>query len=117
MKKILVVDDEAHIRQLYKDELEDEGYDVLLAASGGEALKTIEREHIDLVMLDIKMPDVNGLEILGKIKEINENLPVILVSAYDTYKQDFTSWVAEDYIVKSSDLNEIKEKVKKFIEV
>ena len=117
MKKILVVDDEAHIRQLYKDELEEEGYDVLLAASGDEALKVIESEHIDLVMLDIKMPDINGLEILGKIKEINDKLPVILVSAYDTYKQDFTSWVAEDYIVKSSDLNEIKEKVKKFIEI
>jgi len=117
VKKILVVDDEAHIRQLYKDELEEEGYDVLLAASGDEALKVIESEHIDLVMLDIKMPDINGLEILGKIKEINDKLPVILVSAYDTYKQDFTSWVAEDYIVKSSDLNEIKEKVKKFIEI
>ena len=115
MKRILVIDDEVNIRQLYKVELEEEGYHVLLAASGKEALDILERETFDLVMLDIKMPGINGLEILGKIKEMKETIPVILISAYDAYKQDFTSWAAEEYIVKSSDLSEMKEKIKKYL--
>lgn len=114
-KKILVVDDETNIRTLYKDELEDEGYSIILASSGEEAFEILEKEHIDLVTLDIKMPGISGLEVLRKIKEKQKGLPVILLSAYDTYKQDFTSWAAEDYVVKSFDLAELKEKIKKYL--
>ncbi|MEW5946711.1 MAG: response regulator [bacterium] len=114
MKKILVVDDNENIRQLYKNELEDEGYSVLLAESGARAVEIVNGEPVDLVMLDIKMPDMDGLEVLGKIKA-HKSIPVILVSAYDTYKQDFSSWAAEEYVVKSSDLTELLEKIKKYL--
>lgn len=118
MKKILVVDDEEHIRELFRDELEESGYEVLLAKDGDSALKALKDSggSVNLVLLDIKMPGMNGLEVLGRIKELYKELPVILLSAYDTYKQDFSSWAAEDYVVKSSDLKEMKKKIEKFID-
>jgi DNA-binding response OmpR family regulator len=117
MKRILVVDDEENIRELYRDELTEAGYEVMVAVDGEDALRVLEKSgNVNLVMLDIKMPGMNGLEVLGRIKELNKDIPVILLSAYDTYKQDFSSWAAEDYIVKSSDLNELKAKIEKYIE-
>lgn len=117
MKKILIIDDEANIREFYHDELRDEGYDVTLAGTGEQGLDLLEAapDAFHLVMLDIKMPGLNGLEVLSRIKEIRRDLPVILVSAYDTYKMDFSSWAAEDFIVKSSDATELKEKIRKYI--
>lgn len=117
MKKILIVDDKESIRTLIEDELEEEGYDVLSASGGEEALAKLD-EHdyqVDLVMLDIKMPGMNGLEVLNEIKRKKKSLPVILLSAYHTYKQDFSSWAADDYIVKSTDFAELKEKIEKYL--
>jgi DNA-binding response OmpR family regulator len=116
MKRILVVDDEENIRELYRDELIEEGFEVLTASNGAEALSALEsiKGDVNLVMLDIRMPGMSGLETLGRIKELYKSVPVILLSAYDTYKQDFTSWAAEDYIVKSSDLKELKEKIGRY---
>jgi CheY-like chemotaxis protein len=117
MKKILVVDDKPQIRDLVQAEFEDEGYSVILADGGREAMTKLAelKFAVDLVILDIKMPDVSGLEVLNQIKKQNKDLPVILLSAYPTYKQDFTTWAAEEYVVKSSDLTELKEKVAKFL--
>lgn len=117
MKNILIVDDEQNIRELYRDELEENGYSVTVASCGGEALEVLRGAPggFGLVMLDIKMPGMDGLELLGRIKEMNRELPVIIVTAYDSFKLDFSSWAAEDYIVKSSDLTELMEKVRKHI--
>ena len=117
MKKILIIDDEANIREFYRVELEDEGYDVDVAADGDQGLDLLENapEDYHLVMLDIKMPGMGGLDVLSRIKEIRRDLPVLLVSAYDSYKLDFSSWAAEDYLVKSSNVSELKEKVRKYI--
>ena len=117
MKQILIVDDEQNIRELYKDELEEQGYGVAIAGNGDEALRVLNNKPDDfnLVMVDIKMPGMDGLELLSRIKEIRRDLPVIIVTAYDSYKLDFSSWAAEDYLVKSSDLTELKEKIKKFL--
>jgi two-component system nitrogen regulation response regulator NtrX len=82
--RILVVDDEPAIRETMRMILEYDGYDVLLAGSGAEALATTERESPDLVFLDIKMPGLDGLEVLGKIRTANEMLPVVIVSAHGT---------------------------------
>jgi len=80
-KKILVVDDEQNIRTLLREELTDEGYDVLLAENGAQALAMIKEEKPDLVTLDIKMPGEDGLSLLRKIREIEYDLPVIICSA------------------------------------
>jgi DNA-binding response OmpR family regulator len=112
--KILIVDDDPHIRTLYKEELIDEGYEVVLANSGKEALEIFEKEHFDLVTLDILMPGMDGIEVLRKMKEKNPTLPVIMSTAYD-YRDDFSVWASEAYVVKSADLDELKSTIKKLL--
>jgi len=115
MKKILLVDDEDSIHLLYREELEDEGYEVHSALSGEEALAELKIIAPDLIILDINMPGINGIDTLRQIKEINPSLPVILSSAYQEFKQDLATWASDDYIVKSSNLDELKAAVKKHL--
>lgn len=110
-KKILVVDDEAHIRMLYTEELTEEGYAVITAEGGLGLLERIETELPDLVVLDIKMVDYNGLDLLQDIRNKFYDLPVILCSAYDTFKDDMKSIAADQYVIKSFDLAELKMKI------
>lgn len=111
MSKILVVDDEEHIRTLYGDELTDEGYEVHTDASGRQVVEKIETFRPDVVILDIKMVDVDGLELLQKIRERYHDLSVILCSAYDSYKAEPRSAAADFYVIKSFDLTELKTRI------
>jgi DNA-binding response OmpR family regulator len=114
----MIVDDEPSIRRLYQKEFSEDGYEVVLASSGQEALNQIDNEkYPDLVILDIKMEDKDGLEVLDELRGKHKGLPVILNSAYSTYKNDFTSWLADAYLVKSPDLSELKEKVRELLTV
>ncbi len=115
MKKILVADDEMSIRLLYSEELKEEGYEVNLAASGRVALEVVYNIALDLVILDIKMPEMDGIEALRQIKEKQPDLPVLLSTAYGEYKQDFATWASDEYLVKSSDLEDLKKAVKKHL--
>lgn len=110
--KVLIVDDDESILRLYKEELEDEGYHVFAASSGKEAIEIFEREKPDIVTLDILMPDMDGIAILRAMKNKDPNIPVIMSTAYD-YRDDFGVWAAEAYVVKSSDLTELKETIKR----
>ena len=110
--RLLIVDDEEGIRLLYKEELEEEGYDTEIASSGEEALEKLKDAKVDLVLLDIKMPGMDGVEVLRRVKEKWKNLPVILCTAYPHYKQEFGTWASDAYVVKSSDLKELKAKIK-----
>ena len=116
MAKVLIVDDEKHIRLLYSEELKEEGYDVALAADGKDILPRIEREKPDVVVLDIKMVSSSGLDVLQEIRNKYYNLPVILCSAYGSYKVDIKSIAADAYVVKSSDLTELKNKIAQVLE-
>ncbi len=112
--KILVVDDDLHIQKLYKEELEEEGYQVVIAGTGSKAMELFQQEDPDLVTLDILMPDVDGIKLLRQMKEKKPRLPIIMSTAYD-YRDDFAVWASEAYIVKSSDLNELKSTIKKLL--
>ena len=112
MPKILLVDDEENIRLLYSEELKDDGYDVAIASDGKNLLKKIQDESPDLIVLDIKLADYNGLDLLQQIRRKYYNLPVILCSAYPSYKGGLKAMSADNYVIKSSDLNELKEKIK-----
>jgi len=114
---ILVVDDEEHILKLYEKELSEEGYQVRTATRGEEALRMAEVESPDLVILDIKLQDQNGLEILGGLRKLNKDTHIILNSAYSTYKSDFQSWLADAYLVKSPNLDELKKKIKELVSI
>ncbi|MBW1783829.1 MAG: response regulator [Deltaproteobacteria bacterium] len=111
MAKILIVDDEEHIRYLYSEELSDAGYEVITAESGYLLLEKIEEEKPDLVVLDIKMVDYNGLDLLQDIRNKFYDLPVVLCTAYDTFKEDMKSIAADYYVIKSFDLSELKSKI------
>lgn len=112
MKKLLIVDDEKNLRMLYKTEFEVEGYLVDSAPDAQQALSMFERERYDLVILDIRMPGMDGVEALGKFLGRDNKIPVIINSAFDSYKDNFMSWAADSYVIKSADLTELKQKVK-----
>ena len=111
MAKILIVDDEEHIRFLYSEELTEAGYQVITAESGYQLLDRIDMEKPDLVVLDIKMVDYNGLDLLQDIRNKYYDLPVVLCTAYDTFKEDMKSIAADFYVIKSFDLTELKTRI------
>lgn len=115
MKKVLVIDDEENIRLLYKEELKDMGYQVTVAATAEEAMEKIERDKPDIITLDIKMPGMDGIEFMRKLKEEKNEIPVILCSAFGRYKQDFRVWASDAYVVKSADLRELKSTIKEIL--
>ena len=116
MKKILVVEDDMPIRNLYKEELLDEGYNVVTAPDGVAGYEMFKKEKPDLVTIDLKMPNMNGLELLDKIRKENKDIPIIIYSAYGEFTQNFSTWAANEYLVKSSDLTEFKNKVKELLD-
>ena len=112
MAKILIVDDEINVRKLYSEELRGEGYETVSASTVKEAVESVETENPDLVILDIKLGDESGLDALMKIARQRKHLPVILNSAYSIYRDNFQTWAADAYIVKSVDLTLLKEKIR-----
>lgn len=116
MKKILLVDDEESIQLVYREEFEDEGYQVISALNGESGLEKFSQESPDIVILDIKMPGMNGVEVLRQMKMINPDVPVILSSAYQEFKRDLGTWASDEYVVKSGDLEDLKNAVKKLLE-
>jgi CheY-like chemotaxis protein len=115
MKKILIVDDEESIRLLYKEELEEDGFAVELAKNGQEALEKLSLFKPDLITLDIKMPVMDGIEALKRIRELDRQLPIILCSAYGEYKLDFTTWASDAYVVKCADLTDLKSTIRRLL--
>ena len=114
-KKILVIDDEENIRILYSEELQDEGYDVIVASNAEEADIKIKESSPDLITLDIKMPGMDGIDFLRKVREHDKNIPIVMCSAYSDYKQDFRVWASEAYVIKSSDMVELKSIIREIL--
>ena len=112
MKTILVVDDDKNLRRLYKAELEGEGYRIILAENGSEAAQLTANESPDLIIMDIKMPEMDGLETMAHLLRRNQSLPIILNTAYSYYQDNFLAWAAEGYLIKSADLKPLKEKIR-----
>jgi two-component system, response regulator, stage 0 sporulation protein F len=115
--RILLVDDEENIRFLFREELEEEGYQIDLASNGFEAIEKVKSSKFDLVVMDIKMPGMDGIQALNEIKNIDKDLPVILCSAYGEFKQDFSSWISDAYVVKSADTTELKQTIKRLMNI
>ena len=115
MKTILVVEDDKNQLLLYEQELSLEGYNVITAKDGLEAIKKVREQLPDMIVMDINMPKMDGIESIGKILSEHKKIPVIINTAYSSYKDDFMSWSADAYIIKSSDLKELKDKIKELI--
>ena len=115
MKRILVVDDEPNIRLVYKEVLSEEGYEVLEAESARDAFDILGRQPVDIVVLDIKLRWESGLDVLQRITREYPDTPVVLCSAYVSFQNDYTSWLADSYIVKSSDPEELLREVNRVL--
>jgi len=116
MATILVVDDERHILQYYREELEEDGHDILTLESGDSLLERIGVCRPDVVVLDIKLGKWDGLDLLQDIRRNFYNMPVILCSAYETFKGDLRSMAADYYVTKSYDLSELKGRIRMAVE-
>ena len=115
MTTILLVEDDKNQRLLYEQELMHEGYEVVTASNGKEALEKVQEKLPDIVIMDINMPKMDGIEAMGRILGKNKEIPIIINTAYSNYKDSFMSWAADAYIVKTSDLSELKEKIKEVL--
>ncbi|MCG9479593.1 MAG: response regulator [Actinomycetia bacterium] len=115
MKTILIVEDEEHLRKLYRDELIDEGYRVIVAGDGDQGFEYYQDQRPDLVTIDIKMQGTDGISLMHKIRKLDKKIPIILYTAYGEYSQDFLTWAANEYLVKSSDLEQLKRKIRKLL--
>ena len=115
MATILVVDDEPSIRVLLKEELGKEGYEVVCASNIEEAVKAMEENNPSLLVLDIKLGEESGIDFLLEIAKKDKKLPIILNTAYSVYRDNFQTWAADAYIVKSVDLTPLKEKIKELL--
>jgi DNA-binding response OmpR family regulator len=114
-KKLLVVEDEKNLCLLYKEELAKEGYKVTAVTDADTALEQIKKQKFDLIITDIRMPVKNGIELITQIMAQRKDIPIIINTAYQSYKHDFMTWAADAYIVKSASLDELKSKVKELI--
>ena len=115
MKSILVVDDEEAIRLLYKEELTEAGYHVDVAHDGAEALRKVQQARPDLMTIDLRMPGMDGIELLGQVRAIYRDLPIIISTAYGDLRREFGTWASDAYVTKSADLQELKAKILEFL--
>jgi len=108
--KILVVDDEDVLRQMLTDVLQEEGFDVEIARNGFEAIGKINKNHFDLIITDVMMPEVDGIEVLKKAKEIDPDSDVIVMTGYASVETAVQSMRlgAVDYITKPFNIDHIK---------
>lgn len=111
MARILIVDDDDHQRLLYREHFEEDGHQVVEASSGRDAIASVSREQPDAVVLDIDMPGMDGLDTLTGIHDLDPRLPIVLNSAYAAYRDRFVAWIADAYVVKSSNLDELRSAV------
>ena len=116
MPKILVVEDDKSLRLFYEMDLEQAGYQVVTAGNAVEGLEAFATESPDLVVLDIRMPGMDGLDAMARMLDQKPWIPIVLNSAYSSYKDSFLSWGADAYVIKSSDTRELRAKIRQVLE-
>lgn len=115
MSKLLIAEDDNNLRHLYQRSFTDDGFKVILARTGKEAISKVKKEKPDVIIMDIRMPGMSGLEAMNEIKSFAKKIPVIINTAYPLYQDDFSAWPAAAYLLKSSDLTSLKNEVSKVL--
>lgn len=115
MRKLLIVEDEENLRDLYAEDLEESGYNVTKASNGKEAINLVRNGTFDLIIMDIRMPEMDGIETLGKVITMEKKIPVIIYTAYSNYKSNFMTWTADAYLTKSTNLDDLKNKINELL--
>jgi DNA-binding response OmpR family regulator len=114
MRRVLFVDAEPHIQQLCQEELREEGYEVQVAGSGGDSVRLADSFHPDVVILEVLLPDMSGLETGRIIKGTSKQTQIILFSHYKP-PHKLSEWVADAFVMKSANLDSLKQKVRQLI--
>lgn len=115
MATILIVENNKNQLILYEQEFRLEGYEILTAIDGIECLEIAQRQQLDFFIMDINLPKMDGIETMGRILSQHKNIPIIINTSYSQYKDNFMLWAADAYIIKSSDLSTLKNKVKELL--
>jgi DNA-binding response OmpR family regulator len=110
------MDNEEAIQLLYSEELMEEGYEVITSGDGLHLLDLIEEQKPDLIVMEVKLGEIDGLDLLLEVRNRHYDLPVILCTMYHAFKHDIMAIAADYYVVKSSDLGELKSRVKMALE-
>ena len=116
METILCVDADDSLLRLYREELSDEGYKVILAKNGKEALAKLEKEKPQVAVMDIRMPVMDGIQTLAATMSKDRQVKVILNTAYPKHKENFKTWRAEAYVMKSSNITELKQRIQEVLD-
>ncbi len=116
MAKVLIVDDEPHLRLLYETELRRAGFETMTAGNAAQGLEFVDTMRPDLVVLDIRMAGMDGIEALQRILDRNNSIPVVLNTAFSSYRDNYLTWAADAYVTKSSDVTELLNTVKNILD-
>jgi two-component system OmpR family response regulator len=114
MRRVVFADSEPHIQQLCREELQDEGYEVAVAGSGDDVVRLVEALHPDVVILEVLLPDMSGLEAGRMVKGTSRNTRVILFSHMKP-PRDLKAWGADAFVLKTPDLDRLKETVRRLL--
>lgn len=101
---VLFVDDDPNQREMYKRRLERRGYRVQLASDVDAAVSTLKSSRPDVIVLDLAMPERDGLSGLQEFMQIDPSLPIVINTAYPAYAENFVAWAADGWVEKTSDL-------------
>lgn len=117
-QRILVVDDELFVRELLLEFLSSEGYEVALADSGEQAVRLAQTQAVDVVLLDLKMPGIDGIETLKRMRESDPNTLAIIMTGYPTIESSIEAlrYGAQDYVIKPFKLNDLKASIEKALQ-
>ena len=116
--RILIVEDDVNQRALYEEEFRDRGYEVDSASDGRDALLKMEasQKRYDCVVMDVSMPGMDGIEAMSRMLAKNHKLPIVLHTAYPSYKDNFRALSADGFVVKSSDLTNLFDTVEEVLD-
>lgn len=116
MSMVLIVDDEPHLRLLYETELRRAGFETLTASNAAQGLELVQTMKPDLVVLDIRMAGMDGIEALQRILDRDNSIPVVLNTAFSSYRDNYLTWAADAYVTKSADVTELVETVRNVLD-
>jgi len=116
MAHLLIVDDDMNLLEHYARALADSDTTIDLASNGFQALTRMKERRPDLVVMEIALAGMSGLDVMNEMLAHDRNLPIVLNSAYESYRDNFMTWAADAYLTKSEDVSELKATIRSLLD-